>query len=71
MKAKTVENVILIEVKSIEKVISKKGDLVPVIRHVKCLAEKAAKKIFEPIAHIKSMRLYIKGLMTKELHSSV
>ena len=53
VKAKSVEDILLIGVKSIEKALTEKCDPLPDIRHVKFLAEKAAKSMFEPVAFIK------------------
>ena len=53
VKAKSVEDIILIGVKSIEKALTDKCDPLPVVRHVKFLAEKATKRMFEPVAFIK------------------
>ena len=44
VKAKSVEDILLIGVKSIEKVLTDKCDPLPVVRHVKFLAEKATKR---------------------------
>ena len=48
LKAKSVEGILLIGIKTIEKI-----DPLPVIRHLKFLAEKSMKKMFEPIAFVK------------------
>ena len=53
VKVKSIEDILLIGVKTIKKVVSDKCDPSPVIKHVKLLAEKATKKMFEPIAFIK------------------
>ena len=53
VKAKSVEDILLIGVKSIEKALTDKCDPLPVVRHVKFLAEKATKHMFEPVAFIK------------------
>ena len=53
VKAKSVEDILLIGVKSIEKALTEKCDPLPVVRHVKFLAEKATKRMFEPVAFIK------------------
>ena len=53
VKAKSVEDILLIGVKSIEKALTDKCDPLPVVRHVKFLAEKATKRMFEPVAFIK------------------
>ena len=53
VKAKSVEDILLIGVKSIEKALTDKCDALPVVRHVKFLAEKATKRMFEPVAFIK------------------
>ena len=53
VKAKSVEDILLIGVKSIEKAVTDKCDPLPVVRHVKFLAEKATKRMFEPVAFIK------------------
>ena len=53
IKAKSVEDILLIGVKSIEKALTDKCDPLPVVRHVKFLAEKATKRMFEPVAFIK------------------
>ena len=52
IKAKSVEDILLIGVKSIEKALTDKCDALPVVRHVKFLAEKATKHMFEPVAFI-------------------
>ena len=53
VKAKSVEDILLIWVKSIEKALTEKCDPLPVVCHVKFLAEKATKRMFEPVAFIK------------------
>ena len=53
VKAKSVKDILLIGIKTIEKVVTEKADPLPVIRHVKFLAEKSTKKMFEPVAFIK------------------
>ena len=53
VKAKSVEDILLIGAKSIEKALTDKCDPLPVVRHVKFLAEKATKRMFEPVAFIK------------------
>ena len=53
LKAKSFEDILLIGVKTIKKVVADKCDPSPVIKHVKFLAEKATKKMFEPVAYIK------------------
>ena len=53
VKPKSVEDILLIGVKSIEKALTEKCDPLTVVRHVKFLAEKATKRMFEPVAFIK------------------
>ena len=53
VKAKSVEDILLIGVKSIEKALTDKCDPVPVVRHEQFLAEKATKRMFEPVSFIK------------------
>ena len=53
VKPKSVEDILLIGINTIEKVVTEKSDPLPVIRHVKFLAEKSTKKMFEPVAFIK------------------
>ena len=53
VKAKSVEDILLIGIKSIEKALTEKCDAVPIVRHVKFLAEKATKRMFEPVAFVK------------------
>ena len=55
VKAKSVEDILLIGIKMIHKAVTEKSDPLPVIRHVKFLAEKATKKMFafESVAFVK------------------
>ena len=53
VKAKSVEDILLIGIKSIEKALTEKCDALPIVRHVKFLAEKSTKRMFEPVAFVK------------------
>ena len=52
-KVKSIKDILLIGIKTIKKVVSDKNDLSPIVKHVKFLAEKATKKMFEPVACMK------------------
>ena len=43
----------LIGIKTIEKLVTEKNDPLPVVRHVKFLAKKSTKKMFESVAFVK------------------
>ena len=53
VKAKPVEDILLVGIKTIEKIVAEKSDPLPVIRHVKFLAEKASKCMLEAVAFVK------------------
>ena len=51
--AKLIEDIILIGIKTVEKAIIDKVNHTPVLKHVRFMAEKATKKMFEPIVYNK------------------
>ena len=71
VKAKTVEDILLIGIKTIEKMVTEKSDPLPVIRHVKFLAEKSTKKMFEPVAFVKYDEAVRSHVLTIKAHPNL
>ena len=53
MKAYSVEDILLTEIKTVDKAVNDKNNPSPVLKHVRCITQKATKKMFKPVAYIK------------------